>query len=314
MQHEGVIKNQEHERIPRYQEFLKSILEPVESISGENIRRTAGTFSLRNPSGELIEIDFATSTHENEPDSQLASELELNFIRRHLVKEHSDIGTLIVEQGSPLVTQSHISTVVREIAERNTGLSEEINKRQAQKTERKKRRPRSSEIRMLPEELAQSGVVSVNIDLSCNPESLGYVLEHEGIEQATFYACRMLSDYVADWKQATPALVAEVFITTTGVSPEVIARIQEIAKKYIDSADEQSDLFQEHIIETNDYRDAFMARQIITMAKGRYKLLCHTGHLVGILKHLEDKLVDVALSDNEVAMHKLQILKKIKKT
>lgn len=314
MGHEGIIKNQERERMPRYREFLKSILEPVESISGENIRRTAGTFSLRNLAGKLIEIDFATSTHESEPGSQQASELELNFLRRHLIKESTDIGTLLVEQGSPIVTQDHISTVIQEIAKQNTGMSEEINKRRAQKSERQKRRPSSSEIRILPEELAQFKIVSINIDLSCNPVSFGYILENEGLEQAAFYASRELSNYVADWKQATPTLVAEVFRMTTSASPKVIARIQEIAKTYLDSADEQSDLFQKPIIETNDYREAFMARKILTMAGGRYKLLCHTGHLVGIVKHLEDKLIGVALSDNEVATHKLQLLKKFQKT
>lgn len=298
---------QERDPSTQCEEFRQSILEPVDEISGERVKRTAGVFSVVNVSGEPIEIHFATCTHEDEPGSRAASEAEVSFLRNHLVQQDTQVEILLAEQGSPKTTQNHIQTIINQITESNPELAGEIQERMAQKEKKITDSGYSSEIHMIPEELEQQGCQSVNLDLTLNPSAYKYVLDDRGLETLVLNACCELGDYVVHWKESLPDLVVEVFKKCPGLSEVDLEKVKVIAEGHLNPLEEIYDLYEseENYGMDNQYREKFMAAQIRALPAGTYKLLCHTGHLVGIVDNLKSNISQIETQATEVALHTL---------
>lgn len=305
----------EHNPSIQYEVFKQSILQPVDGVSGERIKRVGGTFSIVNDSGGHVEIHFATCTHEDEPDSKAASVAELDFLRRHLLQEQSSCKILLVEQGSPRVTENHIQTIIDEIALADSSLAQQIEQQTDKKDKRRDLTSYSSEIKILPEELKQLDKRSLNIDLTLNPLSYRYIYEDKGLEDVVFYACCDLSDYVVDWKNYTPELVVEVLKRCLGVSEDDLRRAKDLAKNYLEPLDDLYDLYisKRNYDTDNAYRDMFMAKQIQNLPQGAYKLLCHTCHLMGIVENSKTRLSQIDLHSTELAVHALERVKRLRK-
>jgi hypothetical protein len=306
-----------NERDPsiQYEVFKQSILEPVDGISGERIKRVGGAFSIVNDSGELVEIHFATCTHEDEPDSKAASVAELDFLRRHLLQEHSPSEILLVEQGSPGVTENHTQTIIDEIALADSPLAQQIAQQTDKKSKRRNLTSYSSEIKILPEEFKKIDKRSLNIDLTLNPLSYQYIYEDKGLEDVVFYACCDLSNYVVDWKKYTPELVVEMLKRCLDLSVDDLRRVKDLAKDYLEPLDDLYDLYiskRNHDTD-NAYRDVFMAKQIKNLPQGTYKLLCHTSHLMGIIENSKTMLSQIDLHSIELAVHTLERQKRLRK-
>jgi hypothetical protein len=291
-----------------YELFRQSILEQIGDVSGERFRRASGEFSLASQMGETLKIHFATCTHEQEPSTKSASEAELHFLRSHLLQSHTPADLLLVEQGSAATTKNHIQSIIDEIALSNPSLGQEIRNRENQKQKRRTEISYSSEIKLIPEEFQQADGQSLNIDLTLNPFAYRYIYEEKGLEEVVFYACCELSDYVLDWKNATPELVIEVLKRSIGLDEKTLERAREFARGYLEPLEDLFRLYasDKNLHMNNAYRDLFMARQIQALPSGSYKLLCHTAHLVGILGNLKPVLQHVTLDSTEVATHTLE--------
>lgn len=305
----------EHDPSIQYEAFRQSILEPVDGVSGERIKRVEGAFSIVNDSGESVEIHFATCTHEDEPNSRAASAAELDFLRKHLLQEQPSCEILLVEQGAPRVTENHIQTIIDEISLVNPSLAQQIKQRADKKEKRRNLTFYSSEIKILPEEFKQLNKSSLNIDLTLNPLSYQYIYEDRGLEDVVFYACCDLSDYVDDWKNYTPELIVEVLKRCLAINQDDLMRVKDLAENYLKPIDDLYDLYiSERNYDTdNAYRDAFMAKQIQNLPHGAYKLLCHTGHLMGIVENNKTRLSQIDLHSTELAVHTLERMKRPRK-
>lgn len=300
----------EYAQIPGYEQFRKELTSPIDGIEGENVRRACGRINLANEQGEPVQITFATSVHEKNPGTSQASVLELGFLRHSLVEGRGGFSKLLVEQGSPVVTEHNTKRVLAEVGLQNQLLGQAMVEKSRQLELRRASRPYTSEIKIIPEELSTLGVGSVNFDLASNPNAYDYILHDQGIQEVVQYACRCLCTETIDWQALTPDLVVELLrkVVTAPLDEEVVRKI---ATEYVSTVDRPSEFWDASpITESDSYREAYMAREIQNTSKGNYGLLCHTGHLVQVVQLLTNKLSKIELQDVEIAQYQLDHLKK----
>lgn len=300
----------EYNRIPGYEAFRREIIEPIDSVEGESVRRGRGQIRLMNEQGESVQLLFATSVHEKNPGTAEASTPELEFLRGSLIERRDAFSTLFVEQGSPLVTENNIERVLTEIGSQNPLLGQAMAEKKRQVELRRAESPYTSEIKILPEQLSTLGKRSINFDLILHPEAYDYILNNRGLQEAVHHACRRLSGETVHWQRVTPGLAVEL-LKRVLAAPFDVAEVQQIASEYVLSVAHPSEFWDANpVTESDAYRETFMARRITKMPKGSYGLLCHTGHLVQVVQLLVNNISSIELQGTEIAQHKLEHYKK----
>jgi hypothetical protein len=247
------------------------------------ILRSSGKFTFLNYKNAPISVIYCGTTHKREPYSGEPSASELDFIHSSL--DFGDKAPLVlVEQGSPSLTENHIIPYLEEIT-KGLPIRDRFYKA------KKMLMPRLENNEFAETFKKHPSIRSLNIDLKANPEGFKYIFERLGVKGLVEFVCISLMDYFDGFQYNAQEIILSLIpkLGFTISEDDIMMAYKQFEPIY--SNQENISLYFIQQLDTLDrMRNEFMMRQLLKQDKP-VQLLAHSAHIAGIITLLQKRII-----------------------